>query len=158
VGLRTNKPMSRETLPGAADRAVEILGCIIEGRWADARRDFGAAILEAVDADRIARAWAVTAAELALVGRTAVEQAAVASGMADPGLDVPFLTTRELFALKLIGWPRLADSYLARNAAGRLAMLTSTIDRVPCSTLTAAGSAAWTAPRWQPPCRSTTGG
>jgi hypothetical protein len=83
----------------------------------------------------------------ALVGRTAVEQAAVASGMTDPGLDVPFLTTRELFVLKLIDWPRLADSYLARSAAGRLAMLTSVIDRVPYSTLTAANSAAWTAPR-----------
>jgi len=83
----------------------------------------------------------------ALVGRTAVEQAAAASGMADPGLDVPFLTTRELFVLKLIDWPRLADSYLARSAAGRRAMLTSTIDRVPYSTLTAANPAAWTAPR-----------
>jgi beta-lactamase class A len=83
----------------------------------------------------------------ALVGRTAVEQAATASGMADPGLDVPFLTTRELFVLKLIDWPRLAGSYLARGAAGRQAMLTSTIDRVPYSTLTAANPAAWTAPR-----------
>ena len=82
-----------------------------------------------------------------LVGRTAVEQAAAASGLADPGLDVPFLTTRELFVLKLIDWPQLADSYLARSAAGRLAMLNSTIDRVPYSTLTAARSAAWTGPR-----------
>jgi hypothetical protein len=64
VDPRTNKPMSRETLPGAADRAIELLGCIIEGRWADARRDFGTAMLEAVDADRIAHAWAVTAAEV----------------------------------------------------------------------------------------------
>jgi hypothetical protein len=64
VDPRTNKPMSRETLPGAADRAIEILGCIIEGRWEDARRDFGPAMLEAVDADRIARVWAVTAAEV----------------------------------------------------------------------------------------------
>ncbi|MGH3258112.1 MAG: serine hydrolase [Streptosporangiaceae bacterium] len=84
---------------------------------------------------------------MALVGRTAVEQAAAASGMADPGLDTPFLTTRELFVLKLLNWPQLADSYLARSAAGRLAMLNSTIDRVPYSTLTAANSAAWTAPR-----------
>jgi hypothetical protein len=83
----------------------------------------------------------------ALVGRTAVEQAAAATGMADPGLDVPFLTTRELFVLKLVNWPRLADSYLARSPAGRLAMLTNTIDRVPYSTLTAANTAAWTAPR-----------
>src|SRR5580658_8240146 len=64
VDPRTNKPMSRETLPGAADRAIEILGCIIEGRWADARRDFGPEMLKAVDADRIAHAWAVTAAEV----------------------------------------------------------------------------------------------
>jgi hypothetical protein len=84
---------------------------------------------------------------MALVGRTAVEQAAGASGMADPGLDMPFLTTRELFVLKLLNWPRLADSYLARSAAGRLAMLAGTIDRVPYSALTAANSAAWTAPR-----------
>jgi beta-lactamase class A len=37
-----------------------------------------------------------TAADLllTLVGRTAVESAAVASGMADPALDTPFLTTR----------------------------------------------------------------
>lgn len=64
IDPRTNKPMSRETLPGAADRAIEILGCIIEGRWADARRDFDAAMLEAVDADRIARGWALTVAEV----------------------------------------------------------------------------------------------
>jgi hypothetical protein len=64
VDPRTNKPMSRETLPGAADRAIEILGCIIEGRWEDARRDFGPTMLEAVGADRIARAWTVTAAEV----------------------------------------------------------------------------------------------
>lgn len=64
VDPRTNKPMSREVLPGAVDRAIEILGCMVEGRWADARRDFGAVMLEAVDADRIARGWALTAAEV----------------------------------------------------------------------------------------------
>ena len=48
-----------------------------------------------------------TAADLliTLVGRTAVESAAAASGMADPALDTPFLTTRELFVLKLDDWP-----------------------------------------------------
>ena len=64
VDPRTNKPMSRETLPGAADHAIEILGCIIEGRWEDARRDFGPEMLTAVSADRIARVWAVVAAEV----------------------------------------------------------------------------------------------
>ena len=61
---RTNQPMPRHTLPGAQDRAIEVLGCIIEGRWEDARRDFDAKMLEAVDADRIAHAWALTAAQV----------------------------------------------------------------------------------------------
>jgi Protein of unknown function (DUF3887) len=64
VDPRTNTPMSRETLPGAADHAIEILGSIIAGRWEDARRDFDARMLEAVDADRIARVWAMTTAEV----------------------------------------------------------------------------------------------
>ena len=64
VDPRTNTPMTRQTLPGAEDKAIEILGCIIEGRWEDARRDFGAEMLEAVDADRIARAWALTVAQV----------------------------------------------------------------------------------------------
>lgn len=90
-----------------------------------------------------------TAANLlmALLGRPAVEAAAADSGMADPGLDVPFLTTRELFVLKLVDWPQLADRYLAQTAAGRQAMLTSTVDPVPYSALTAINSAAWTGPR-----------
>ena len=90
-----------------------------------------------------------TAANLlmALLGRPAVEAAAADSGMADPGLNVPFLTTRELFVLKLIDWPRLANSYLAQTPAGRQAMLTSTVDRVPYSALTAINPAVWTEPR-----------
>lgn len=89
-----------------------------------------------------------TAANLlmALLGRPAVE-AAADSGLADPGLNVPFLTTRELFVLKLIDWPRLANSYLAQTPAGRQAMLTSTVDRVPYSALTAINPAVWTEPR-----------
>jgi hypothetical protein len=64
VDPRTNKPMSRQARPGAEERALEILGCIVEGRWEDARRDFGPEMLDAVSADRIARAWALTAAEV----------------------------------------------------------------------------------------------
>ena len=88
-----------------------------------------------------------TAADLLinLVGRTAVEAAAAASGMADPALDTPFLTTRELFVLKLDDWPALADRYLALDAAGRLAMLTGTVDRASLPTVAAA--TAWTTPR-----------
>ncbi len=84
---------------------------------------------------------------LALVGPAAVEQAATQTGMANPGLDKPFLSTRELFVLKLIDWPTLANRYLAASPAGKQALLTSTIDQVPYSTLTAANTAAWTSPR-----------
>jgi hypothetical protein len=65
--------------------------------------------------------------------------------MADPGSDVPFLTTRELFILKLDDWPRLANRYLALGSAGRSDLLASTIDRDPLPTLSAAAS--WTTPR-----------
>jgi len=64
IDPRTNEPMTKQTLPGAEDKAIEILGCIIEGRWEDTRRDFGAKMLEAVSADRIALAWAQTAARV----------------------------------------------------------------------------------------------
>jgi hypothetical protein len=60
IDPRTNKPMTKQTLPGAEDKAIEILGCIIEGRWEDARRDFGEKMLEAVSADRISLAWTQT--------------------------------------------------------------------------------------------------
>jgi beta-lactamase class A len=90
-----------------------------------------------------------TAANLliALVGRTAVEQAAAETGMADPSLDEPFLNTRELFVLKLIDWPALANRYLAASTAGKRALLAGTIDKVPYRTLTAANLAGWTSPR-----------
>lgn len=64
VDPRTGVPMTRQTLPGAKDRAVEILGCVIEGRWEDARRGFGEKMLDAVDADRIADGWALTIGEV----------------------------------------------------------------------------------------------
>ena len=90
-----------------------------------------------------------TAADLliTLLGRTAVESAATASGMADPALDTPFLTTRELFVLKLDDWPALASRYLALGAAGRQALLTGTVDRVPLSALPVTAPTGWTQPR-----------
>jgi hypothetical protein len=81
---------------------------------------------------------------IALLGRHAVEAAARASEMADPARDVPFLTTRELFVLKLRDWPKLAERYLALGPAGRQALLSHTVDRVPLSALSPAG---WTGPR-----------
>ena len=82
---------------------------------------------------------------ISLVGRPAVEAALTATGMADPALDRPFLTTRELFILKLDDWPALAKRYLAANQAGRRALLATTIDRAPLPTVAAAK--AWTTPR-----------
>ncbi len=80
-----------------------------------------------------------------LVGRPAVEAALTTTGMAVPALDQPFLTTRELFILKLDQWPTLANRYIAANQAGRRALLASTIDRAPLPAVAAAK--AWTTPR-----------
>lgn len=80
-----------------------------------------------------------------LVGRPAVQAALTTTGMADPALDRPFLTTRELFILKLDQWPALANRYIAANQAGRQALLAGTIDRAPLPTVAAAQ--AWTTPR-----------
>jgi beta-lactamase class A len=73
-----------------------------------------------------------------LVGRPAVEAALTAAGMADPALDRPFLTTRELFILKLDHWPALAKRNLAANEAARRALLATTIDRAPLPSAAAA--------------------
>jgi beta-lactamase class A len=80
-----------------------------------------------------------------LVGRPAVEAALTTTGMADPARDRPFLTTRELFILKLGQWPALAQRYIAANQAGRRALLATTVDRAPLPTLAAATT--WTTPR-----------
>jgi beta-lactamase class A len=82
---------------------------------------------------------------ISLVSRPAAEAALTATGMADPALDRPFLTTRELFILKLDDWPALAKRYLAANEAGRRALLATTIDRAPLPSMAAAK--AWTTPR-----------
>jgi hypothetical protein len=70
VDPRTGAPMSTEVAPGAALRitgeAVTILTSLAEGRWEDARRDFNAKMSEALDAGRLAGAWARMAS---LVGR-----------------------------------------------------------------------------------------
>jgi hypothetical protein len=65
--------------------------------------------------------------------------------MTDPALDRPFLTTREIFTLKLAHWPALAQRYLAADQDGRRALLASTVDRTPLPAVAAAG--AWIAPR-----------
>src|SRR5579863_767228 len=68
---------------------------------------------------------------ISLLGRPAVEAALTGTGMADPALDRPFLTTREIFTLKLRQWPALANRYLAADEPGRQTLLTGTVDRSP---------------------------
>jgi beta-lactamase class A len=80
-----------------------------------------------------------------LLGRPAVEAALSTAGMADPSRDLPFLTTRELFTLKLDQWPTLAQRYLAASQASRRALLANFVDRAPLPAASAA--TAWTAPR-----------
>ena len=80
-----------------------------------------------------------------LVGRPAVEAALTTAGMADPARDQPFLTTREMFTLKLDHWPTLAGRYIAASQAGRRALLATVVDRAPLPPVTAA--TAWITPR-----------
>jgi hypothetical protein len=77
-----------------------------------------------------------------LVGRSTIEATLAAAGMTDPARDVPFLTTRELFILKLEQWPTLANRYLAADITERRAMLANTIDRAALP-----NPAGWDTPR-----------
>jgi hypothetical protein len=88
-----------------------------------------------------------TAADMltSLVGRSAVEDALTATGMASPALDRPFLTTREIFVLKLDHWPVLAQRYITADETSRRALLASTVDRAPLPAVEETG--AWTTPR-----------
>jgi hypothetical protein len=80
-----------------------------------------------------------------LVGRSVVEDALTTTGMANPALDRPLLTTREIFVLKLRQWPALAERYISANEPSRRTLLASTVDRAPLPAVAAAGS--WIAPR-----------
>ena len=88
-----------------------------------------------------------TAADMltSLVGRSAVEDALTATGMTSPALDRPFLTTREIFVLKLDQWPALAQRYITADEPSRRALLASTVDHAPLPAVEEAG--AWTTPR-----------
>ena len=77
------------------------------------------------------------------LGRSAVEAELARLGMREPLLDTPFLTTRELFALKLSAPAALRDAYASGGAAQRRRLLTR-IDTLPVSL---AAAASWTAPR-----------
>jgi beta-lactamase class A len=67
-----------------------------------------------------------------LIGRDAVERQ-VRAWTADPSLDTPFLTVRELFALKYYDYPSFADRYLRLAVNRRAAYLASKVDPLPPS-------------------------
>jgi beta-lactamase class A len=80
-----------------------------------------------------------------LLGRSAVESSLTSTGMASPAMNLPFLTTREIYVLKLHQWPTLAQRFISADESGRRALLASTVDRAPLPTLAQAGE--WTMPR-----------
>jgi beta-lactamase class A len=88
-----------------------------------------------------------TAADMltGLLGRSAVEAALTATGMTSPALDRPFLTTREIFTLKLEQWPALAQRYVTASEPSRRALLAGTVDRAPPPAVAEAGT--WITPR-----------
>jgi beta-lactamase family protein/uncharacterized protein len=88
-----------------------------------------------------------TAADMliSLLGRSSVEASLTTAGMASPAMNLPFLTTREIYVLKLHQWPTLAKRFIAADESGRRQLLTSVVDRAPLPTLAEAG--AWTTPR-----------
>lgn len=75
------------------------------------------------------------------VGRARVE-AQVARWSGHAALNRPFLTTRELFLLKGIDYPRLAKKYLSLDRARRYRYLATTVARTPLSRV-----APWDRPR-----------
>jgi Beta-lactamase enzyme family len=79
-----------------------------------------------------------------LLGRPAIEASLARAGMAGSGRDVPFLTTRELFALKLEEWPALANRYAHAGRDARWALL-SALDGRAVPGIEAIH--AWTTPR-----------
>jgi beta-lactamase class A len=79
-----------------------------------------------------------------LLGRPAIEASLSNAGMASPARNLPLLTTREIYVLKLDQWPALAKRFIAADESGRRALLASTVDRAPLPTLAAMG--AWTTP------------
>ncbi len=79
-----------------------------------------------------------------LLGRSAVEASLGRAGMSEPARDVPFLTTRELFALKLGEWPALAARYAQADQQARRTILATLDGRALPGT---AAIRAWNAPR-----------
>ncbi len=77
------------------------------------------------------------------LGRSAVEAALVPLGLREPRRDTPFLSTREMFALKLSASPALRAAYVAGDPTRRLRLL-ARVDTLPVSL---AQTSRWTTPR-----------
>jgi hypothetical protein len=82
---------------------------------------------------------------IALVGRVAVEDAVKATGHANPARMVPFLSTRDLFAMKLLAAPDELAAYAAADTAKKRKLLESYEQRDLGAALQAAGG--WSRPR-----------
>jgi beta-lactamase class A len=81
---------------------------------------------------------------LARLGRTNVEAFQAELGHSAPELNEPFLSTREMFALKLALTPEQRAAYVAATPAERRQLLTSLVDP---ATPTLAQASGWTTPR-----------
>jgi hypothetical protein len=66
IDPRTGTPMSREVVPGAADRAVQIFICHLEGRWAEICEQLDENMGNRLNPDLMASAWARNAG---MIGR-----------------------------------------------------------------------------------------
>lgn len=75
------------------------------------------------------------------LGRNAVQAQLFRFHNEHPSADIPFLTTRELFDLKGVQYPTLANSYLSLPRPSRAAALDA-LDQIPRSDITL-----WTRPR-----------
>ena len=80
------------------------------------------------------------------LGRSAVVSSMAAAGAEDLWRDRPFLTTREAFTITLEQWPSLAQRYAGAGRAGRRALLTDTVNKLPLPSPAAVG--AWRQPRY----------
>jgi hypothetical protein len=58
IDPRTGAPMTGATVPGAVDRALEVLADVAEGRWREACEDFDDTMAARLDPDRLAAGWA----------------------------------------------------------------------------------------------------
>jgi hypothetical protein len=77
---------------------------------------------------------------IAFVGRAAVESAVKASGHATPSRLVPFLSTREMFALKLLASPDERSAYVAADVPQRRKLLEAYDKRDPAEMMARAPS------------------